>query len=75
MKLNNGKKKRCIVGCATLFILRAHDVQTYVRMPWLIVFVNIGYSFNVHARLPLCVAMSKHCEEPGCSLQTPKEDR
>ena len=28
---------------------RIHGPQTYVRRPWLIVSVNIGYSFNVHA--------------------------
>ena len=43
--------------------------KTYVRRPWLIVSINIGYSFNVHAWLPLRVAMSKHCEEPGLSFQ------
>ena len=33
--------------------------KTYVRRPWLIVSVNLGYSFNVHAWLPLRVATSK----------------
>ena len=28
---------------------RIRGPQTYVRRPWLIVSVNIGYSFNVHA--------------------------
>ena len=28
---------------------RTHGLQTYVRRPWLIVSVNLGYSFNVHA--------------------------
>ena len=49
---------------------RTHGPETYVRKPWLIVLVNLGYSFNVHASLPLCVAISQHCEEPGCSFQT-----
>ena len=44
--------------------------KTYVRRPWFIVLVNLGYSFNVHARLPLRVAMSQHCEEPRCSFHT-----
>ena len=47
-----------------------HGPQTYVRGPWLIVLENLGYSFNVQAWLPLCVAMSQHCEEPWCSFQT-----
>ena len=51
-----------------------HNPQTYVRRLWLIVLVNLGYSFSVHAWLPLCVAMSEYCEEPGCSFQT-LEDR
>ena len=42
----------------------------HVLRPWLIVLVNLGYSFNVHAWLPLRVAMSQHCEEPWCSFQT-----
>ena len=28
---------------------RTHGLQTYVRRPWLIVSVNLEYSFNVHA--------------------------
>ena len=28
---------------------RANGLQTYVRRSWLIVSVNLGYSFNVHA--------------------------
>ena len=48
---------------------RIHGPQTYVRKPWLIVSVNLAYSFNVYAWLPLRVAMSKDCEEPGCSFQ------
>ena len=44
--------------------------QTYVCRLWLIVLVNLGYSFNFHASLPLRVAMSQHCEEPGCPSQT-----
>ena len=28
---------------------RTHGLQTYVQRPWLIVSVNLGYSFNVHA--------------------------
>ena len=49
---------------------RTHGLQTYIRRQWLIASVNLGYQFNVHAGLPLCVAMSQHCEEPGCSFQT-----
>ena len=41
---------------------RIHGPQTYVQIPWLIVSVNIGYSFNVNAWMPLRVAMIKHCE-------------
>ena len=26
-----------------------HGPQTYVRRPWLIVLIKLGYSFNVHA--------------------------
>ena len=29
--------------------LRTHGPQTYVRSPWLIMLLNLGYSFNVHA--------------------------
>ena len=47
-----------------------HSPQTYVQRLWLIVLVNLRYSFNDHAWLPPCVAMSRHCEEPGCSFQT-----
>ena len=47
-----------------------HGPQTYVPRSWLIVLVNLGYSFNVHVRLPLCVAMSQQCEEPGPYFQT-----
>ena len=49
--------------CNSLWHRRIHSPQTYVRRPWLIVLVNLGYSFNVHACLPLCVAISQHCEE------------
>ena len=46
---------------------------TYVRRPWLMEFIKLRYSFNVHAWLPLCVAIwisilkntdapSKHCK-------------
>ena len=28
---------------------RTHGLQTYVQRPWLIVSVNLAYSFNVHA--------------------------
>ena len=48
---------------------RTHDLQTYVQRPWLIVSVNLGYSFNVHAWLPLRVAMSQHCEESFETLE------
>ena len=44
--------------------------QNYIWRPWLIVLVNLWYSFNVHARLPLCMAINEHCEEPRCSFQT-----
>ena len=30
---------------------------TYVRRLWLMKFMKLGYSFNVHAWLPLCVAI------------------
>ena len=54
----------------TMYHRRSHSPETYVRKPWLIVMVKLGYSFNVHASLPLCVVISQHCEEPGCSFQT-----
>ena len=36
---------------------RTHGLQTYGRRPWLIVLVNLDYSFNVHAWLPLRVSI------------------
>ena len=48
---------------------RTHGPQTYVRRPWLVVLVNLGYSFYVNAWLLLCVALSHHYEKPGCSFQ------
>ena len=37
--------------------IHTHGSQTYVQKEWLIVLVNIGYSFNVHAWLPLYMAI------------------
>ena len=49
-------------------IIKIFLLITYVWRPWLIVLVNLEYSFSGHASLPLCVAMSQHCGEPECSF-------
>ena len=67
--------QRCCIfeGGQKLFpknLIVIHTVpKTDVRRPWLMMSVNLGYSFNVHAWLPLCVAMIQHCEELRCSFQ------
>ena len=43
--------------------------KLFVRRPWLIMSINLRYSFNVHAWLPFRMAMSWNGEEPRRSFQ------